>query len=292
MEKYDFSNLINLEGCDVHEITTGSLDCTSKRFYAREIGDTIFAVSSRTNVITCDDWNKYYNLLYFFETDGTLFKVKFGWDTAHEYEYSVDGYDHVFYPDSLVKFAIHNNLKIDAMSYIAICKNYMEDCSVDRIPDHKLPTKDDLEKVLDFADPGKSVCDAYNISEYYDVPNVYAYSRIPNTMPEISFESFDEIIDNWYRGKEFELCDPPVDSQFALNLIFKALIYDKYHYSYLTTIPESTEQVNSIKLDLILREYSPAYRKHLRRKRKKNPTIFDKIMDRIMHIICPSKYLK
>lgn len=85
----------------------------------------------------------------------------------------------------------------------------------------------------------------------------------------ISFEAFTEKIDAWYSKGDFVLGDPPIDAQFALDLIFKALIDDHAHYPYLTTMPESTEQINSIKLDLILRKYSRAYRKYLRKRRKR-----------------------
>lgn len=73
---------------------------------------------------------------------------------------------------------------------------------------------------------------------------------------DISFEGFQRIVDEWYRDKDFELCDPPINAQYALDLIFKTLIDDKENYPYLTTMPESTEQTNSIMLDLILRKYS------------------------------------
>lgn len=86
---------------------------------------------------------------------------------------------------------------------------------------------------------------------------------------DISFEGFDKRINDWYKDKKFELCDPPIDAQFALDLIFKTLVDDKEHYSYLTAMPESTEQTNSIMLDLVLRKYSRKYRKHLKKKRKK-----------------------
>ena len=89
---------------------------------------------------------------------------------------------------------------------------------------------------------------------------------------EISFEGFKEKINEWYKDKEFELCDPPIDAQFALDLIFKTLIDDKYDYPYLTTMPETTEQTNGIMLDLILRKYSRVYRKYLRKLRKENKT--------------------
>jgi len=85
---------------------------------------------------------------------------------------------------------------------------------------------------------------------------------------EISFEGFQKKIKNWYKGKDFELCDPPIDAQFALDLIFKTLVDDKEHYPYLTTMPESTEQTNSIMLDLILRKYSRRYRKYIKKMQK------------------------
>lgn len=85
----------------------------------------------------------------------------------------------------------------------------------------------------------------------------------------ISFEGFTKKMEDWYTGKEFELCDPPIDAQFALDLIFKTLVDDKEHYPYLTSMPESTKQTNSIMLDLILRKYSKEYRKYLKKKRRK-----------------------
>ena len=85
---------------------------------------------------------------------------------------------------------------------------------------------------------------------------------------DISFEGFQKRIESWYEGKAFELCDPPINAQFALDLIFKPLIDDKEKYPYLTTMPESTEQTNSIMLDLILTKYSREYRKFKRRKNK------------------------
>lgn len=81
---------------------------------------------------------------------------------------------------------------------------------------------------------------------------------------EISFEGFSGKINDFYSGKDFELCDPPISAQYALDLVFKTLVDDKEHYPYLTTMPESVEQTNSIMLDLILRKYSRKYRKYLK----------------------------
>lgn len=84
----------------------------------------------------------------------------------------------------------------------------------------------------------------------------------------ISFEGFQKKIDEWYDDKDFELCDPPIDAQFALDLIFKTLIDDKKNYPYLTTMSESVEQTNRIMLDLILEKYSRKYRKFKKKQRK------------------------
>lgn len=86
---------------------------------------------------------------------------------------------------------------------------------------------------------------------------------------DMSFEGFQERIDNWYKDYTFELCDPPIDAQFALDLIFKTLVDDKENYPYLTELPESTEQTNSIMLHLILKKYSRKYRKFIKKRRKK-----------------------
>lgn len=85
---------------------------------------------------------------------------------------------------------------------------------------------------------------------------------------EISFDGFQKKIDEWYKDKDFELCDPPISAQFALDLISKTLVDDREDYPYLTTMSENTEQTNSIMLDLILRKYSRKYRKYLKSKRK------------------------
>lgn len=85
---------------------------------------------------------------------------------------------------------------------------------------------------------------------------------------DISFEGLTHKVDEWYANKEFELGDPPIEAQFALDLIFKTLVDDKEHYPYLTTMIESKEQTNAIMIDLILRKYSRKYRKYIRKLRK------------------------
>lgn len=87
---------------------------------------------------------------------------------------------------------------------------------------------------------------------------------------DTSFEGFQKRIDDWYKDKPSEFCDPPIDAQFALDLIFKTLIDDKENYPYLTELPESTKQTNSIMLHLILKKYSHKYRKFIKKRRKQN----------------------
>lgn len=98
---------------------------------------------------------------------------------------------------------------------------------------------------------------------------------------DISFNGFQEKIDDWYKGKEFDVCGPPIDAQSALDLIFKTLIDDKEHYPFLTTFPESKEQINTIMLDLILTRYSKKYRIFKRRRKKmkdKKSDIFEQTL--------------
>lgn len=84
---------------------------------------------------------------------------------------------------------------------------------------------------------------------------------------DISFEDYCRKKDDWFNNPDHFLGDPPINAQYALDLIFKTLIDDKHKYPYLTTIPESTEQVNSIMLELILQKYSRKYRKYLKRRK-------------------------
>ena len=85
---------------------------------------------------------------------------------------------------------------------------------------------------------------------------------------DVSFEGYSKKVSEWVEQPDLFLGDPPISAQYALDLIFKTLVDDKEHYPYLTTIPESTEQTNSIMLELILQKYSKKYRKYLRKKRK------------------------
>ena len=82
---------------------------------------------------------------------------------------------------------------------------------------------------------------------------------------DISFEGFSQKKKSeWYEDENHFIGDPPISAQYALDLVFKTLIDDKENCPFLTTIPESTEQVNSIMLEMILQKY----RKYLRKEMK------------------------
>ena len=85
---------------------------------------------------------------------------------------------------------------------------------------------------------------------------------------DVSFDGFHRKISEWYKDPDHFIGDPPINAQYALDLIFKTLIDDKEQYPYLTTMPESREQVNSIMLELILMKYSKKYRKYVRKERR------------------------
>lgn len=82
---------------------------------------------------------------------------------------------------------------------------------------------------------------------------------------DISFEGYSQKKAEWFNDPNHFIGDPPISAQYALNLIFKTLVDDKEHYPYLTTMPESTDQTNSIMLESILIKYSRKYRRYLRK---------------------------
>ena len=84
----------------------------------------------------------------------------------------------------------------------------------------------------------------------------------------ISFEGYRQKVEKWYSNPEHFIGDPPIEAQYALDLIFKTLIDDKANIEYLTSFPESAEQINCIMLEMILDKYSRKYRRWKRRKLK------------------------
>lgn len=85
----------------------------------------------------------------------------------------------------------------------------------------------------------------------------------------------------WYDVNmcEDDLCDPPLDAQMALDILVEYLLTRDKGYTYLTALPESTQQVNSMAVDLILQKYSKDFKKEIRNiERELCPTLWDKIV--------------
>ena len=76
-------------------------------------------------------------------------------------------------------------------------------------------------------------------------------------------ETFTEWLDrNWEEGN---LCPPPLNAQLAVYFLLDYLVDVDWY----TTMPMSTEQVNTEIVDLILRNYSKKYQKELKERGKK-----------------------
>ena len=84
----------------------------------------------------------------------------------------------------------------------------------------------------------------------------------------VSFEGYSKKKDEFFKNTCYLIGDPPIKAQYALDLLFKTLIDDKENFEFLTTVPESTEQINCIMLELLLRKYSRKYRRYLKKEKK------------------------
>lgn len=83
-------------------------------------------VCQELNVLTVEDYDKWYGLYYLMEdpdTNEVMLVMLCRGDI-------IEGIDHSYYPDSIIKFCIENNIIIDMMSFICINKdllNYRDD---------------------------------------------------------------------------------------------------------------------------------------------------------------------
>ena len=82
---------------------------------------------------------------------------------------------------------------------------------------------------------------------------------------DISFKGYWQKVKEWYSDPQHFIGDPPIEAKYALDLIFNTLIDDKANSEYLTSAPESAEQIYCIMLELILDKYSRKYRQWKRR---------------------------
>ena len=102
-----------------------------------------FLVSRVKNVITCENYCKWYSL-YFINDKDEVCELSDLYDDYFDIEYR----DHTWKPSSVVEFAIRHNLHIGKVAYEAIVRMYAENFYGDHIPDSDLPSHDDYCKVI------------------------------------------------------------------------------------------------------------------------------------------------
>jgi len=100
----------------------------------------------------------------------------------------VEGVDNYYFPNSVVQFAKMHNIKIDYMSYTAICLRFLEDNTDNyiKIPDEYLPTYDDLKSVL-VGSNGVSIY-FHLYPEYNKLECVCCLYSIKNTKPKLDYD--------------------------------------------------------------------------------------------------------
>ena len=161
---------INWEGCTISKVEEAITD--EYGYYLSDRHDSdMKLVTNMFDVITVEDYCKWYSLYYLTMTkDYIPILISFTFGDI------IDGVDHCYYPYSIVEFAIKNNLKIDVISYIAICKMFMEDRELldEKIPDKFLPKKEDLESVLVNASGN---CRTFYLNHLYDSMTYIKYTK-------------------------------------------------------------------------------------------------------------------
>jgi len=104
--------------------------------------DDMILVCQELNVLTVEDYDKWYGLYYLMEDPDTkeVMLVTLAWGDI------LEGIDHEFYPDAVIDFCLANDIKIDFVSFLCINKSllvYDEKCLIDH-----LATKEKALKVL------------------------------------------------------------------------------------------------------------------------------------------------
>lgn len=163
---------LDWKGCYISSIELAQLD--SDKYLSHRHDEDIHLVSNQTDVITVENWNKWYNLYYLtLNENHEVVLVSFTFGDI------IDGVDHYYYPESIVRFAKVNNLKIDTISYIAICKMFMEDAGYmeESIPNDVLPTLEDLESVLTDT---HGICTSFYLHHLYDIDSWRNYVKNRN----------------------------------------------------------------------------------------------------------------
>ena len=151
-----------------YELAPKNLD---GKYIGYRYDEDIVLVCQQLNVLTVEDYCKWYALCYLMEDPDTkevmLVTLTFG-DI-------LQGIDHNYYPDSVIKFCSENNLKLDNASYLCICKMMIENNLEKELNKH-LPYHLDLDKVLIRVPKAKS--EYFHVYGRYDSISRYSLSYL------------------------------------------------------------------------------------------------------------------
>ena len=131
--------------------------------------EDLVLVSQKLNRVTIVDHDKWYCLYYLMEKPDTndvyLISLTYG--------KILKGVDFEYYPNTVIEFCKENNIIIDEVSYIAICKSFIEYSNYDNdIIKKKMPKKCNVGYYI--ASDMNSICKAYHVHGFYD--NSYCYA--------------------------------------------------------------------------------------------------------------------
>ena len=78
-------------------------------------------VCQELNLLTVEDYDKWYGLYYLMKDPDTkeVMLVTLTWDDI------LEGIDHEFYPDSVIRFCLENDIIIDEISFLCINKSLL-----------------------------------------------------------------------------------------------------------------------------------------------------------------------
>ena len=124
---------------------------------------------SNKPIVVAEDYCKWYDLLICDENGKLVDSIDYNNGIFYN---ELEWWDHAVKPVSVVKGCIKASLRLDMISYLAICYRWAEDREYDTpdcIPDEELPYREDLEKVIEF---NKGVCEYFHLPYTLGGPNI------------------------------------------------------------------------------------------------------------------------
>lgn len=135
-------------------------------------------VSLGRDVITCENYNKWYRL-YYIDKDGVVNDLY----SLYEDFDDVVTYDHSWEPKGLCEFAKRHNLRIGTEAYKAIVQMYCEECGVDYLGDASLPDEE-LYNCTTMSDMGdRHIATEPSSNHYYETNPKFRYYVQSTTKP-------------------------------------------------------------------------------------------------------------